>query len=80
MRRRDDWELQSYLITLAFIAVIWILSALVGSISDAANWNDGYHECGGKWMYQQAVGHYYTTSYLYECEKCGETHEFNKQR
>ena len=43
-------------------------------------WNDGYHSCGGKWVYEDAVGHAYNTTYLYKCDKCGEYHEFRKFR
>jgi hypothetical protein len=39
-------------------------------------WNDGYCKCGGKWEYQEAVGHRYSTNYLYKCDKCGRIVEF----
>ena len=44
-------------------------------------WNNGMCQCGGKWEYQQAVGHRYSTNYIYKCNKCGaviETYEFRK--
>ena len=47
---------------------------------DASMWNDGYCECGGKWEYQQAIGHEYTTSYQYRCNKCGRYKEFDAMR
>lgn len=42
---------------------------------DKKEWNNGYCECGGHWVYEQAVGHAYSTSYLYKCDKCGKTLE-----
>ena len=44
---------------------------------DIKAWNGGYHEdCGGRWKYDQAVGHRYDTDYIYVCDKCGMRHEF----
>lgn len=53
-----------------------ILFAVKCSIkSDVLAWNNGYCECGGHWVYEQAVGHAYRTSYVYKCDKCGKTLE-----
>ena len=38
---------------------------------ESAKWNNGYCECGGHWEYEQAVGHQYSTSYIYRCDNCG---------
>jgi len=38
---------------------------------DANLWNDGRCSCGGYWQYDQAVGHKYSTSYIFRCDKCG---------
>ena len=80
MKQNNDLDIQSYLVLLAIFAAFWILSEIIGSIKDTANWNNGYHECGGEWTYQQAIGHKYSTKYLYECDKCGETYEFRRKR
>lgn len=37
---------------------------------DAELWNKGYCSCGGQWVYEQAVGHQYGTSYIYVCDRC----------
>lgn len=64
-------------VVLIFIAaVIWVGS----SISDFNTWNGGYCSCGGHWVYQQAVGHRYSTHYIYKCDTCGEIHEFMEKR
>ena len=35
-------------------------------------YNNGIHNnCGGHWIYQEAVGHKYHTGYIYSCDKCG---------
>lgn len=43
-------------------------------------YNNGIHEgCGGHWVYETAVGHRYSTYFIYNCDKCGETVElYNK--
>lgn len=44
------------------------------------DWNNGYCECGGHWVYEQAIGHYNSTSYLYRCDECGKTINIWKYR
>lgn len=61
------------------IALLFILKIFIAT-HDYDAWNYGYCECGGKWVYQQAVGHYYSTDYIYECDKCGKIHEFDEMR
>lgn len=40
-------------------------------------YNNGIHEgCGGHWVYETAVGHRYSTNFVYYCDKCGMTIEF----
>lgn len=43
-------------------------------------WNNGHCSCGGNWEYEQAVGHYSSTTYMYICDKCGKRYEFNDIR
>jgi hypothetical protein len=46
-----------------------------------SKYNDGIHMSdGGNWVYQQAVGHNHYTTYLYECDICGETLELENKR
>lgn len=58
------------------IGVVFLLNSCSES-EDTKAWNGGYHEdCGGRWEYDQAVGHRYDTDYIYVCDKCGMRHEF----
>ena len=43
-------------------------------------WNGGECQCGGKWEYEQAVGHRSSTSYIYVCTKCGKRIEISEVR
>ena len=47
---------------------------------DSKLWNNGYCDCGGRWEYEQAVGHKSTTSYIYVCDKCGNRIEISEMR
>ena len=50
---------------LILLAIIFILKAV-----NATSWNGGYCSCGGAWRYQQAIGHRFETTFLYQCDKC----------
>lgn len=67
-------------IMLAFIIGIFVVVTAIGGAEDKKVWNNGYCECGGKWVYQQAVGHRCDTDYIYKCDKCGNIHEFEVAR
>lgn len=72
-------EVVKEIVTNPYVIVIAILLALmvINSIAELNLYNNGTHKnCGGKWVYVEAVGHRYTTGYIYECDKCGEHHEF----
>lgn len=70
------WNFVPAIIAIAFVVVIYIFC----EVHDYHVWNYGYCDCGGKWVYQQAVGHYYSTDYIYKCNECGRTHEFMEMR
>lgn len=61
-------------VTIPIIIAVIIIGLLTMSISNTREtnlWNGGIcSECGGKWIYDRAVGHRCGTSYLYVCEKC----------
>ena len=64
-------------------AVVILLCVGLVSCGNAVNdtrWNNGYCSCGGKWVYDQPIGHQYSTYFLYECDKCGKTYEFSEKR
>ena len=69
-------------ITEAVVLVIAIfkLAGISQGAHDSEAWNDGYCSCGGKWEYEQAVGHRYDTSYIYVCSSCGKRIELYEMR
>ena len=65
-------ELEVRLIFLGvLIAILFILRCI-----NASGWNDGHCSCGGRWVFQNAVGHRYETTFVYQCDKCGKIEEF----
>ena len=62
------------------LGFVFLVGIIIGAVKcsnnqDREEWNNGYCECGGHWVYEQAVGHAYRTSYLYRCDECGKTLE-----
>lgn len=60
----------------AILCIGFILAVCIGVVKcsreqDEKEWNNGYCECGGHFEYEQAVGHQYSTSYIYKCDNCG---------
>ena len=68
------------IITIGIILTVLIVSYKIDSNIDNDKWNGGYHQCGGKWVYEQAVGHRYSTNYIYKCDKCNMREEFSEYR
>ena len=73
-------EIKGKLMGLALIIAIGLVMMLGSQVVDHIRWNNGRCSCGGRWVYVQAVGHQTTTGYLYECDECGKTREFDKKR
>lgn len=65
---------------LIFVGILAIIAWFICTVSDYSQWNDGHCECGGTWVYEQAVGHYYSTEYLYHCDRCGKVIELSDRR
>jgi len=64
----SEFELKFAGILLVILAVCWFAS----KVWSADKYNNGVCEaCGGQYVYQQAVGHRYSTEYIYICDKCG---------
>ena len=61
----------SIFIVCVFILVVTFICNFIMNSNEKKKWNDGYCSCGGKWEYEQAVGHYYSTHYIYVCDTCG---------
>lgn len=67
-------------IAIVIIGVI-VGCIIIGKIHDDRLWNNGHcPACGSEWKYEQAVGHYYSTSYMYVCNKCGRRIEIDEMR
>ena len=52
--------------------IVLISSYIIFDILSYKIYNNGIHNnCGGHWVYQEAVGHRFDTGYIYSCDKCG---------
>lgn len=59
-------------IKLAALVIIIVVAAIACYSCDQNSWNDGHCPvCGTAWRYEQAVGHRFSTGYIYVCDKCG---------
>ena len=73
MEDRKIFFIAALVAILLFIGLIF-LQELASNIV----YNDGICvKCGGRYVYQQAVGHRYNTRYIYQCDKCGKLIEIN---
>jgi len=67
-RRNNDTNLE----VIAIFAGILILLMIINSIISADNFNNGIcRVCGGQYEFKNAIGHRYTTEYVYVCKQCG---------
>ena len=69
-----DWD--KFNVALIMLVIIIIISFVINSANEG-QWNNGYCSCGGRWRYQEAVGHSYSTTYIYKCDECGKMKEFS---
>lgn len=78
----DIWaEFKAVIIIALILFAIIVCLIIVGEIHDDKKWNNGHCPvCGSKWEYEQAVGHYYSTDYVYVCNKCGRRIEIGEIR
>ncbi len=69
MRRQDTSSIWALIIAL-------VIFLFVRACTSTVEYNGGIcPRCGGTFVYQQAVGHRYSTNYIYKCDKCGKTIE-----
>ena len=70
--KNTDFDLFIYiLLCMGIIGGIIIGAVKCVNEHDEKLWNNGYCECGGHFEYEQAVGHQYSTTYIYTCDSCG---------
>ena len=67
-------------IALLFLIILYIGASLWDNAHDDKLWNDGKCICGGNWVYEQAVGHYLSTGYIYHCDTCNEMIEITERK
>lgn len=68
---------ESIIMIFMLIFIIFLSYSCSVTVSDHI-YNNGIHEgCGGHWVYDTAVGHKYTTNFIYQCDKCGITVELS---
>ena len=71
-RRNFSWGYIGLLILI--IIVLWFIESIIG----ADKYNNGIcRNCGGTYVFQNAVGHHAITDYVYKCDKCGNLIEIN---
>ena len=55
-------------IIIAILIVLLVVELCIGD----DKYNNGICKlCGGNYVFQSAVGHYWSTNYVYACDKCG---------
>ena len=70
---RPPWQFIILLFLIMF--VIWFVT----SCNSSNTYNNGIcRECGGHYVFQNAVGHKYETNYIYVCDTCGKLIEINQ--
>ncbi len=78
----DFWpEFKAAIIIALILIAIMVSIVIIVDNNDNKLWNNGHcPTCGSKWEYEQAVGHYYSTQYIYVCNGCGKRIEIGEIR
>ena len=80
MSAKDKFELKVDLMILGICIVLIFILNIYASISSANTYNNGIHkDCGGHWVYENAVGHRFSTNFIYHCDKCSTTIELTNK-
>ena len=80
MGYKDNIEMKGNIIIIIIcIIIIFIMNSCEATLSEET-YNNGIHEgCGGHWIYENAIGHRYSTNFIYHCDKCGTVMEFSEK-
>ena len=80
MGYRDNIEIKGNIIILIIcVIIIFMMNACEATLSEKT-YNNGIHEgCGGHWVYETAIGHRYSTYFIYDCDKCGTVVELSEK-
>lgn len=74
--KKSETPIEYVLLLLGLLMICVFFNSCQSSIS----YNDGICSfCGGNWEYSNAVGHKYTTNYIYICDKCGRSIEVDRK-
>ena len=77
MSAKDKFELKGSIIMIIICIIIMFIMNSCETVLSEKTYNNGIHEgCGGHWIYENAIGHRYSTNFIYHCDKCGTTIEF----
>ena len=80
MSAKDKFELKVDLMILGICIVLIFILNIYASISSVNTYNNGIHkDCGGHWVYENAVGHRFSTNFIYHCDKCGTIVELSEK-
>jgi len=80
MGNYDDIELKVKLVLLGICIVLLFVLNIFASVSSTNTYNNGIHKnCGGHWVYESAIGHRFTTNFIYHCDKCGVVVELSEK-
>ena len=77
---RNNTDFTTYIIIFIFLMILLFITRVCSVTTSTKIYNNGIHEgCGGHWVYDTAVGHRYTTNFIYQCDKCGITVELSEK-
>ena len=73
------------LVTIAIVIAIAVILDIgidkVDEYTATQKFNNGIcTECGGHYVFVQAIGHYFGSDYMYECDQCGKHIEIPKYK
>lgn len=85
VKKNLSWFWDKYWVPI-HVVICWIV-IIVGLVWYKADnntvikrYNNGIcRDCGGEYKYDQAVGHYRSTTYIYKCNKCGNIIELDSE-
>lgn len=83
---KEFWENHGEYIIFVFVVTVFVMIMVfgffaLGKIREKKDSKEYYSgcECGGKWIYDQALGVNSEVRFMYECNKCGTVKLFTKK-
>lgn len=76
------------IVAAVIVLIVVIVAVVFLNIKEGCAINDIYEtynnglclNCGGHYVFKQAIGHQYDTGYLYQCDRCGQLVELDAYR